>query len=57
MVKELEPGKAKEQVTSLDKEFGFLPIPQRLRYQPDQPFYFGLFLNIFFGIISTFSKW
>ena len=56
MVKELEDN-AKERETSLDKEFGFLPIPRRLRYQPNQAFRFGLFLNAFFGIVSTFSKW
>ncbi len=41
---------------SFNKDFGFLPIPKRLRYQPGQPFHFGLFLNVFFGIASTFSK-
>jgi hypothetical protein len=55
MVKELEDN-AKERETSLDKEFGFLPIPRQLRYQPNQAFRFGLFLNAFFGIVSTFSK-
>lgn len=33
--------------------FGFLPIPKRLRYDPDKPFYFGTFLNVFFGICNT----
>ena len=55
MAKELED--KEQEIESLDKDFGFLPIPKRLRHQPNQPFHFGLFLNIFFGIASTFSKW
>jgi hypothetical protein len=46
-----------QEIESFDKDFGFLPIPKRLRYQPGQPFHFGLFLNVFFGVASTFSKW
>ncbi|KAF8838914.1 MFS general substrate transporter [Paxillus ammoniavirescens] len=34
-------------------DFGFLPIPKRLRYDPDKPFHFGMLLNTFFGISST----
>lgn len=37
------------------KDFGFLPIPKRLRYDPDAPFRFGLFLKISFAITSAFS--
>ena len=35
---------------------GFLPIPKRLRYDPDKPFYFGTFLNVFFGVCTTMGK-
>ncbi|EIW81521.1 MFS general substrate transporter [Coniophora puteana RWD-64-598 SS2] len=30
-----------------------VPIPKRLQYDPEKPFYFGLFLNVFFGVAST----
>jgi len=36
-------------------DFGFLPIPPRLRYDPLDPPHFGIGLNIAFGIASTFS--
>lgn len=36
-------------------DFGILPIPKRLRYDPDKPFHFGLVLNASFGFASTFS--
>lgn len=36
------------------KDFGFLPIPRRLRYNPERPFQFGVLLNISFGLGSTF---
>ncbi|KAJ7268030.1 major facilitator superfamily domain-containing protein [Mycena rebaudengoi] len=39
---------------SLAYDFGFLPIPPRLRYDPKKPFHFGLVLNILFGFASTF---
>ncbi|KAI0051500.1 MFS general substrate transporter [Auriscalpium vulgare] len=35
-------------------DFGFLPIPNRLRYDPEHPAHFGLLLNVVFGIASTF---
>ncbi|KIJ61089.1 hypothetical protein HYDPIDRAFT_116344 [Hydnomerulius pinastri MD-312] len=35
-------------------DFGLLPIPRRLRYNPDKPFHFGLLLNASFGFASTF---
>lgn len=38
------------------KDFGFLPIPKHLRYNPAKPPHFGLLLNIAFGFASTFSK-
>lgn len=37
------------------KDFGILPLPKRLCYDPDKPFHFGLFLNLSFGVASTFS--
>lgn len=38
-------------------DFGFIPIPKRLRYHPDQPpFHFGLLLNASFGFASTFGQ-
>ncbi|KAH9487202.1 Putative uncharacterized transporter YgaY [Psilocybe cubensis] len=36
------------------KDFGFLPIPKHLRYNPAKPPHFGLPLNIAFGFASTF---
>jgi hypothetical protein len=38
------------------KDFGFIPIPHRLRYFPEKPFQFGVVLNISFGFASTFSE-
>ncbi len=37
------------------KDFGFIPVPRRLRYDPTKPFHFSLAMNIAFGVISTFS--
>ncbi|KIK53960.1 hypothetical protein GYMLUDRAFT_923230 [Collybiopsis luxurians FD-317 M1] len=37
------------------KDFGIIPVPDWLRYDPDTPFHFGMFLNILFGVTSTFS--
>ena len=37
-------------------DFGFLPIPKRLRYDPKRPAHFGLLLNATFGIASTFGR-
>jgi hypothetical protein len=38
------------------KDFGFLPIPRHLQYDPSKPPRFGLALNIGFGFASTFSE-
>lgn len=38
------------------KDFGFLPIPRNLRYDPQKPHHFGLLLNVAFGFASTFSE-
>ena len=37
-------------------DFGLLPIPRRLRYDPDKTPHFGLMINIAFGLFSTFSR-
>ncbi|KAJ7101557.1 major facilitator superfamily domain-containing protein [Mycena belliarum] len=39
---------------STTHDFGFIPIPHRLRYDPQKPFHFGLLLNVLFGFASTF---
>jgi hypothetical protein len=36
-------------------DFGFIPIPKRLQYDPDVPFNFGLLHQIYFGIASCFG--
>lgn len=37
------------------KDFGLIPIPKRLQYNPMEPFHFGILLNASFGFASTFS--
>jgi hypothetical protein len=37
------------------KDFGLIPIPKRLQYNPIKPFHFGILLNVSFGFASTFS--
>lgn len=37
------------------KDFGLIPIPKRLQYDPIKPFHFGILLNVSFGFASTFS--
>ncbi|KAI9464373.1 major facilitator superfamily domain-containing protein [Boletus coccyginus] len=44
-------GEIDSDVHSVD--FGILPIPKKLRYDPDKPFHFGLWLNVSFGFAST----
>ncbi|KAF8802175.1 MFS superfamily [Phlegmacium glaucopus] len=39
---------------SVPKDFGLIPVPRHLRYDPTKPFHFGLVLNIAFGFASTF---
>ncbi|RPD56697.1 MFS general substrate transporter, partial [Lentinus tigrinus ALCF2SS1-7] len=36
------------------KDFGFLPIPRRIRHDPDNPTTFGLGMNVIFGVASAF---
>ena len=38
------------------RDFGFLPIPRRLRYQVEAPPHFGFVLLGVFALASTFSK-
>jgi hypothetical protein len=37
------------------KDFGLLPIPKRLQYNPERPVHFGLWMQILFGFASTFT--
>ena len=37
------------------RDFGILPIPPWLRYDPSRPAHFGLLLNVVSGPASTFS--
>ncbi|KAJ8081194.1 hypothetical protein PM082_018037 [Marasmius tenuissimus] len=36
-------------------DFGLIPIPRRLRYDPQKPFHFGIMLQLAFGFASTFT--
>lgn len=38
------------------KDFGFLPIPKYLQYDPQHPAHFGLLLNATMGFSATFSQ-
>ena len=38
------------------KDFFFLPVPKRLRFDEGQPFRFTLYLNLVFAISTTFRK-
>ncbi|KAI0687034.1 MFS general substrate transporter [Earliella scabrosa] len=35
-------------------DFGFVPIPKRVRYDPQNPAHFGLLMNVIFGAAGTF---
>jgi len=37
------------------KDFNIIPIPLRLRYHKGKPFHFGIVLNVWFGVASTFG--
>lgn len=39
--------------TTNTKDFGFLPIPKRLQYDPDHPFGFSMTLNVLFAVAIT----
>ena len=47
--------KEPDEFRPIKTDFGFLPIPKRLRYDPKRPAHFGLLLNATFGIASTFG--
>lgn len=36
--------------------FGIVPLPKRLVYDPERPAHFGLLLKVVFGLSSTFGK-
>ncbi|EMD39901.1 hypothetical protein CERSUDRAFT_150654 [Gelatoporia subvermispora B] len=42
----------KDEIFTMD--FGFLPIPKRVQYDPAHPVHFGLVMNATFGFASTF---
>ncbi|KAF8876288.1 major facilitator superfamily domain-containing protein [Gymnopilus junonius] len=46
---------ASSPTATITVEFGFLPIPRNLRYDPKKPHHFGLVLNVAFGFASTFT--
>ena len=37
-------------------DFGIIPVPKRLHYDPSCPPKFGLFLNIMFGVVSAVGE-
>ena len=37
------------------RDLGFLPVPRRLRYDPERPAHYGLALNAAFCFASTFG--
>ena len=39
------------------RDFGLVPIPKYLRVSKESPPHFDIFLNVLFGIGSTFSEW
>ncbi|KAJ7046397.1 major facilitator superfamily domain-containing protein [Mycena alexandri] len=43
-----------EHENPMTHDLGFVPIPRRLRYDPQKPFHFGIVLNVLFGFASTF---
>ena len=53
--KDVQNGSSRDASDDEWKDFGFLPIPERVRYHPESPAHFGLTMNVIFGIASTFS--
>jgi hypothetical protein len=49
------PALAAETSAGPSKDFGFLPIPKCCRYDPQTPFVFSMFLNVFFGVSATLT--
>lgn len=50
-----EPAVPKNKPTATTDLY-FIPIPRYLRYNPDSPPHFGLYLNVLFGLASTFCE-
>lgn len=48
-----DPTKTDETIT---RDFRVIPIPKYLRYDPNAPTRFDIFLNILFGVASTFGQ-
>ena len=44
---------ASTQDKSLSVEFGFLPVPRRVRYDPKSPPHFGVGMNLLLGLTAT----
>ena len=40
----------------VDRELLIFPIPKHLRHDPEHPPHFGLFMNVLFGMASTFRE-
>lgn len=47
---------AREQDEIADKDFGWLPIPKRLQYEPFRPLEFSLSMTASFGFGCTFGE-
>jgi hypothetical protein len=52
-----QPNNAADIKILLPKDFGLIPVPRHLRYDPTKPFHFGLLLIIGFGFATTFSEY
>lgn len=52
--RDIPGGDAKNPIKLQSWDLGFIPIPKRLRWDPDKPVHFGLALNIVLGIAGTF---
>ncbi|KAK1219523.1 hypothetical protein PQX77_017758 [Marasmius sp. AFHP31] len=46
---------SKETAGQHTRDFGLIPIPRRLQYDPQKPFHFGIMLQVAFGFASTFT--
>jgi hypothetical protein len=54
-LEQTQPSDTDSTQVMLPKDFGFIPVPRHLRYDPTKPSHFGLVLNVGFGLVSTFS--
>lgn len=41
----------------LAAEFGCLPVPRRMRYDPQSPPHFGLGMNLILGLTAALGEW